>query len=82
MNAFATDDGTYGEGDKVGEHIFHYKGTTFRYFGEPELRDLFDIGWNVLKFERMEWDDPPHGEFRPYPHRHVNYFIVARSTPA
>jgi ubiquinone/menaquinone biosynthesis C-methylase UbiE len=78
LNAFAIDDGTYGEGVKVAEHTFEYKDTTFRYHEEQELRNLL-TGWELLNFERVEWDDPPHGDFRPYPHRHINHFVVVRS---
>jgi len=78
LNAFAIDDGTYGEGVKVAEHTFEYKDTTFRYYEDQELRNLLRR-WELLNFERVEWEDPAHGDFRPYPHRHVNHFVVARS---
>jgi SAM-dependent methyltransferase len=78
INAFSTEDGTYGEGNRVGEHIFNYKDTIFRYFEKDQILELFAGPWEVLTFERVQWDDPPHGDFRPYPHRHVNWFTSAR----
>jgi len=79
LNAFSTSDGTYGEGERVGEHTFRYKETIFRYFERNELVELFAERFDLLKVDPISWDDPPHGDFRPYPHRHVNWFVIARS---
>lgn len=79
LNAFSTSDGTYGEGVRVSEHVFNYKDTIFRYFERDELVELFAKHFDLLKVDPVSWDDPPHGDFRPYPHRHVNWFVIARS---
>lgn len=78
LNAFSTDDGTFGEGEKVGENIFEFKETIFRYFEHAELIELFGAGWTNLSVEQYEWTDAPHGSFRPYIHRHVSLFLTAR----
>lgn len=76
VNAFTLDDGTYGEGDEIGPHTFAYKDTLFRYYDEEAIRGLFEH-WEVASLFRRSWDDPPHGEFRPYPHRHDNWVVLA-----
>lgn len=75
-NAFTLDDETYGEGEPVGEHMFAYKDTLFRYYTEEDMRELL-VGWSVEQCFRMSWQDPPHGDFRPYPHRHDNWVVYA-----
>lgn len=79
LNAFSTEDDTYGEGERVGRHVFNFKDTTFRYFEHDELVKLFADRFDLLKVDPVAWNDPPHGDFRPYPHRHVNWFVIARS---
>lgn len=76
VNAFTLDDSEYGQGKEIGPHTFAYRDTLFRFFDEPALRGLFD-GWQVLRVDRISWQDPPHGEFRPYPHTHDNWVIYA-----
>ncbi len=79
INAFTINDSEYGKGEKVGHHSFKYKNTLFRFFEEEEFRGLLR-DWEVIHFEVRSWNDPPHGHFRPYPHRHENYYTAA--TPA
>ncbi|MER5353609.1 class I SAM-dependent methyltransferase [Kitasatospora sp. NPDC002551] len=75
-NAFTTTDGTYGEGEEIGKHTFAYKDTLFRYYEEDDIRALF-TDWTILELDRVSWDDPPHGDFRPYPHTHDNWVVYA-----
>ncbi|CAO5245602.1 class I SAM-dependent methyltransferase [Frankia sp. AgKG'84/4] len=75
-NAFTLEDETFGEGDRIAENTFAYRDTLFRYYAEAEMRALF-TDWNLLDLQRVSWDDPPHGEFRPYPHRHDNWVVQA-----
>lgn len=75
-NAFTLDDETYGEGEEIAPHTFAYKDTLFRYYEEAEIKALFE-DWHVHEIDRVSWDDPPHGDFRPYPHRHDNWVVYA-----
>jgi SAM-dependent methyltransferase len=81
VNAFTPEDSEYGRGVPAGHHRFEYKGTLFRFFDEPEIRELF-TGWRLHSFERQSWIDPPHGAFRPYEHRHDNWVVMASPMPA
>ncbi|WP_037603354.1 class I SAM-dependent methyltransferase [Streptacidiphilus rugosus] len=75
-NAFTPEDETYGEGEEIAPNTFAYKDTLFRYYTEEEIRALFD-GWEIISLKRVSWDDPPHGDFRPKPHRHDNWIVFA-----
>jgi ubiquinone/menaquinone biosynthesis C-methylase UbiE len=75
-NAFTLKDETYGEGEEIAPHTFAYKDTLFRYYEEDEIRALFHT-WTVHEIRSIAWDDPPHGDFRPYPHRHDNWVVYA-----
>lgn len=78
-NAFTVDDETFGEGEPIGERMFAYKDTLFRYYTEEEMLELL-AEWTMDRCDRMSWQDPPHGEFRPYPHRHDNWVVFATKT--
>jgi ubiquinone/menaquinone biosynthesis C-methylase UbiE len=78
MNAFTPNDSEFGLGDKIGERVFCYKNTLFRFFEKSELIDLFNE-WEVLQIKKESWIDPPHGEFRPYEHKHENWILLASS---
>ncbi|MEU0597385.1 class I SAM-dependent methyltransferase [Streptomyces sp. NPDC006393] len=75
-NAFTLKDETYGEGEEIAPNTFAYKDTLFRYYEEDEMRALFS-DWTIHEIRRVSWDDPPHGDFRPYPHRHDNWVVYA-----
>jgi SAM-dependent methyltransferase len=75
-NAFTPEDETYGQGELIGPHTFAYKDTLFRYYDEAGIRALF-ADWEIHELHRRSWDDPPHGDFRPYPHRHDNWIVYA-----
>jgi len=79
VNLFSPQDGTYGEGEQIGRHVFVYKQTLFRFYEREDLDELFAGAWD-WETEIVTWDDPPHGSFRPYEHTHVNHVVYA--TPA
>lgn len=68
-NAFSCDDSEYGRGEEIAPDTFMYRGTMFRFYREAELRELCR-SWQLVELETEAWDDPPHGDYRPYPHRH------------
>jgi ubiquinone/menaquinone biosynthesis C-methylase UbiE len=76
LNAFTPDDSEYGQGVEVGHHRYEYLGTLFKFFDETEIKALFS-GWRLHSFEKQSWLDPPHGDFRPYVHRHDNWVVIA-----
>ncbi|HEU0250428.1 MAG TPA: class I SAM-dependent methyltransferase [Solirubrobacteraceae bacterium] len=75
-NLFDLSDSTFGEGSPVSGNTFLYKDTLFRYFSRREVHDLF-AGWQT-EVTRASWTDPPHGDFRPRKHMHVNHIVFAR----
>lgn len=75
-NAFTLKDETYGEGEEIAKNTFAYKDTLFRYYEEEEIRELF-TDWTVHEIRSISWDDPPHGDFRPYAHKHDNWVVYA-----
>jgi len=83
LNAFTLQDETYGVGDPIpGQpHSFNYKNTLFHYFTKDEVLSLFSSDkhkWKTLQFSTKSWDDPPHGDFRPVPHKHDNWILVVQ----
>lgn len=79
LNAFTPNDSEFGLGEQIGERKFSYKNTLFRFFEKDELVGLL-TDWEILQMKRESWIDPPHGDFRPYEHKHENW-IVCASTP-
>jgi len=76
-NVFNPQDSEFGAGEEVGHHTFHYRDTMFRFYDEDELRGLLS-DFTVEEFRSDQWVDPPHGDFRPYEHTHVNFVLLAR----
>ncbi len=76
VNLFTPEDETFGEGEEVAPLTFRYRDTLFRYFERSELAGLFGQGWD-LEVGTATWLDPPHGNFRPIAHRHVNHVVKA-----
>jgi len=74
LNVYTPEDSEFGLGEQIGERKFRYKNTLFRFYEKDELVDLF-TGWEVLQIKRESWIDPPHGDFRPYEHRHENWIL-------
>lgn len=81
FNAFSPRDSEFGLGERVGASSFLYKATLFRFYESEDLVALLD-GWNLLSIKEVSWIDPPHGEFRPYEHKHSNWVVIARARGA
>ncbi len=77
FNAYSVNDSEYGVGENVAPRQFLFKDTLFRFYERAEVLELLE-GWDVLSCDEEFWDDPPHGDFRPYPHRHGAYVLAAR----
>ena len=77
FNAYSVNDSEFGVGEPVAARQFLFKETLFRFYDEDELLGLL-AEWDVLSIEEEFWDDPPHGDFRPYPHRHGAFVVTAR----
>lgn len=81
VNFFTMLDAGYGEGQPVNDdpeaHAFLYQNTIYRFFSESGARRMLE-GWRILDFQRKSWQDPPHGDFRPYTHNHDCWFVVAQ----
>lgn len=76
-NLYSTEDGTYGAGRRINEYCFEYKNCTFHYFNESMAEDLVQ-GWTNVSIQSWSWTDPPHGDFRPQPHRHHSFVVFAQ----
>jgi len=76
LNAFTLEDDAFGVGEPVGSHRFLYKNTLFKFFEEAEIQELLSE-YEIIRIERVAWQDPPHGDFRPYPHRHESWVVFA-----
>lgn len=74
VNVFSTDDSEVGKGDHLGGTSYRYRGTFFRFYAEEELRALL-ADWEIVELRQFSWWDPPHGEFRPYPHKHSSFLV-------
>jgi SAM-dependent methyltransferase len=76
FNLYTPEDDTYGSGRQISVRTFEYKNTLFRYYLEDEVAGLMD-GWNNIRIRTAVWMEPPHGEFRPSPHTHVSWVVMA-----
>jgi len=77
FNLYSLNDGTYGAGDRIDEFAFQYKGCIFRYFTE-DMAGALVADWNLVSMKSCSWADPPHGDFRPLPHTHDSYVVLAQ----
>ena len=77
FNLYSTEDETYGTGRRIDEYSFEYKDCVFRYFRESMAKEMTD-GWNNVTIQSWSWMDPPHGDYRPEPHRHRSFVILAQ----
>ncbi len=78
-NVYDKDDDTYGVGDphpNISES-FIYKKTLFRFFDQVGFRSMFSDKWVNVEISNSIWFDPPHGEFRPTPHKHSSLIAWA-----
>ncbi len=80
FNFFTPNDCAYGEGNRIDECTFNYKNTLFKFYSFEQVKLMIPSGVNIIKEEVKLWNDPPHGEFRPYPHQHeASFFILKKS---
>jgi ubiquinone/menaquinone biosynthesis C-methylase UbiE len=70
LDVFTPKDGTFGVGEQIGAQDFLYKATLFRFFEAGQFEPIFRDYFRVVEQTEATWEDPPHGEFRPVPHRH------------
>lgn len=76
VNVFSTKDCAFGEGEQIAPRSFLFKQTLFHFF-EPGDMERFCAGlFNIVSMEQVSWEDPPHGAFRPYRHRHDAFVYV------
>lgn len=78
FNYFTPGDCAYGEGKKLDDRTFTYKDTLFKFLTEQEIAELLPNNVEIIIRETRRWDDPPHGEYRPYPHTHEAAFFLLR----
>jgi ubiquinone/menaquinone biosynthesis C-methylase UbiE len=78
FNYFTPGDCAYGEGKKIDDRTFTYKDTLFKFLTEQEIAELLPNNVEIIIRETRRWDDPPHGEYRPYPHTHEAAFFLLR----
>lgn len=71
-NVYDKEDDTYAVGEPHPElnESFVYKNTLFRFFDQKGFKSIFSINWTNIEIRKSIWFDPPHGEFRPIPHKH------------
>ena len=70
FDVFTPLDQTFGAGEKIGPGSFLYKGCLFAFYTAEQFADVFKDKFRVKEMTESAWDDPPHGSFRPQPHRH------------
>lgn len=78
FNLFTPNDCAYGEGEKIDECTFNFKNTLFKFYTFQQAEMLIPSNVKILKKEVKFWNDPPHGEFRPYPHQHEASFFLLK----
>ncbi len=78
FNYFTPGDCAYGEGEQVDDRTFVYKDTLFKFHTEEEIIKMLGNDVEVIISETRRWDDPPHGDYRPYAHTHEAAFFLLR----
>jgi SAM-dependent methyltransferase len=78
LDVFTPRDCAFGEGEEISPKRFAYKGTVFCFFELGDLERSCTGLFEVLAVEPWSWMDPPHGAFRPHPHRHDALFYTLR----
>ena len=78
-NVYDNEDDTYGVGKPHPEikESFIYKNTLFRFFNRNNFKAMFSDNWTNIEIRKSIWFDPPHGEFRPTPHKHSSLVALA-----
>ena len=77
-NIFTPNDCAYGEGERIDDNTFSFKNTLFKFYTFEESKKIIPVGTEIVKAEVIAWNDPPHGDFRPYPHRHEATFFILK----
>lgn len=78
FNFFTPNDCAYGEGERIDEFTFNYKNTLFKFYSFEQVKRMIPSSVSIIKEEVKLWNDPPHGEFRPYPHQHEASFFILK----
>ena len=78
FNFFTPNDCAYGEGEMIDECTFNFKNTLFKFYTFQQVEKMIPSNVDVIKKECKAWNDPPHGEFRPYPHQHEASFFILK----
>jgi ubiquinone/menaquinone biosynthesis C-methylase UbiE len=79
FNFFTPNDCAYGEGEKIDKYTFNFKNTLFKFFTFEQAVAIIPNSVEIVKSELKLWNDPPHGEFRPYSHQHeASFFILQK----
>lgn len=78
FNLFTPQDVAFGEGEQVDANTWIFKDTLFSFFNREDVEKLIPQNVNLIKCELKKWDDPPHGDFRPYTHTHEAFFIILK----
>lgn len=78
LNLYTPEDAAFGVGQKLGDRSFLYNKTLFRFFTEQDIRTLF-AQFDILKMEKMHWQDPPHPGYRDDYHIHDSFVFLLRN---
>lgn len=78
-NVYDREDDTFGVGEPHPQlqDSFIYKDTLFRFFDDKAVVDLLSSAWRNISVRPSVWFDPPHGDFRPEPHKHSSLVFWA-----
>ncbi len=78
-NVYDCNDDTFGVGQLHPElkDSYIYKDTLFRFFDKETVMSLLSSEWRNISITSSVWFDPPHGDFRPVPHKHSSLVIWA-----
>ena len=81
FNYFTPGDCAYGEGEQIDKSTFTYKDTLFKFLSIDEIIKLIPKNVEIISSETRRWEDPPHGEYRPYCHTHeAAFFLLKRNS--
>lgn len=81
FNVFTPADCAFGEGDRLDDLSFSYKGTLFRFFTKEHVERIIPQSLRLLTLEHKRWLDPAHPPFRPKPHTHDGIYVVCERAP-
>ncbi len=78
LNLYTPDDAAFGIGQQLDEKSFLYKETLFRFFTEQDVKVLFGK-FDILKIEKLRWEDPPHPGYRDDYHTHDSLVVLLQN---